>query len=150
MVSGLSYISSEASIPDDEYSQVLGLVFSPDEGDVLFSRLGVRNSLKSLESHAYPVPSLDDFVWFLHNTRPIGLSDGTDIICVAGNFRLDEFTRFDWIRADYNPNVVLSVEAKNDLLGFVARMTLYKCLRYLWDNFDGNIHENKNQNKLEP
>lgn len=138
MGSDLKYITSEPSPPNDEYAHVLDVVFKlkVDQGHGIFARLGVKNALASLHTHVYPVPAMADFVWFLKHTRPIGISDGVDIICVAENFSLDSFTRFDWITAEFSPAVQLSAEARDDFLGFVTCLTLYKCLRYNWDHYD--------------
>lgn len=134
----MNYITSEPGLPKDEYSAILDSVFSlTDDGSFeVFARIGVKNALSKLSTHVYPVPRLADFEWFLRNTRPIGISDGIDVLCVAENFMLDEFTRYDWIRADFSPTVVLSKESRDDFLGFVTRLTLYKLLRYNWDRYE--------------
>jgi hypothetical protein len=87
----------------------------------------------------YPAPTVQDFFWFLRHTKPIGLSDGFGVICVAEKFFLDEYLKFDWIRTELNPPVVLASEVMDDLLGYVAHVTLYKCLRYQWDRFDQDM-----------
>lgn len=140
MVPSLRFISSEAPIPHDEYSQLLDSVFGVSKfGKKVFAGHGLSSSLKILSKVVYPVPTIQDFFWFLRHTKPIALSDGFEIICVAEKFVLDEYAKFDWIRAELSPTVVLAPDVMDDLLGYVAHATFYKCLRYQWDKFDQDM-----------
>lgn len=135
---GLTYITSEPALPADEYLHVLENIFDIRIGSnyQVFAKLGIKNSLHRLAGHVYPIPKMVDFEWFLKHTRPIGISDGQDILCVAENFALDSYARYDWITADFSAAAVLSTETRNDFLGFVTWLTLYKSLRYSWDRYD--------------
>lgn len=127
------YICSEPTMPlHDEYTAVLNFAFDQDNKSLM--TMGVQKALALLERQVYPAPTLKEFAFFLSHTRPIGISNRNELVCTACNFRLDEFSRFDWITADFDDNHRINQTSRDEFLGFVARLTLYKLIRYHWDN----------------
>jgi hypothetical protein len=134
----LRYFHSEPELLHDEYLQIINNKFGLTENNshAIFAKMGITKALESLKGIAYPLPNIRDFQWFLRNTRPIGISDGLDVvICVAEKFYLDSFYKFDWINSYFSVPILTEAE-KTDLFCYVAKITIYKTIKHAWDRYE--------------
>ena len=127
---------SETKLSKDEYSELLDDLFGHD--NELLMNMGVKNALIALSERVYPSPTIDDFEIKLSQLPRLTLVSPEETLASAVNFGLDQYSKNDWIVADFNKFLKSDCESKRILIGHAMRKALYNLLKDAWFPYENS------------